>query len=143
MSASNYLESGVLNHLFRTDTFSKPTTVAVALCTGVPQDTQNGETIPEVPNAGGYARVDLGAPANADWTEVGQSNGSGIIDNAAAITFPQATSNWGMVSGVAIVDSASHGAGHVLLSAQLSTPRDIRENDTFQFATGALDLLLS
>lgn len=143
MAASDYLESGVLNHVFRSSTFSKPATIAVALTTGLAVDADTGATMPEVANAGAYARVDLGPPADADWNFMVQSNGSGLIDNVSAVQFPQATANWGMVSGVAILDSGVHGAGNLLLHAPLATPRDIKNNDQFQFQAGELDLLLS
>jgi hypothetical protein len=148
---SNYAESGLLNFLFRTNTnnFTKPATVAVALCSGIPAESCNGITIPELPNAAGYARVNLGAPANAIFTEVVQtfgdltdSNGSGNISNAGAVVFPVATANWGMVSGVAIVDSGVFGTGQMLIYGALQTPRDVKSGDTFQFNIGDLNLYL-
>lgn len=142
MSMSNYLESGVLNHIFRTDTLSKPTNISVALCTNVPVETDTGGTFDEVANAGAYARVSLGAPADADWNFMTQLNASGLIDNVNAITFPQATANWGMVSGVAICDDSSYGGGNMLMYSAIS-PRDIQSNDTFSFGAGDLDILLS
>lgn len=143
MSMSNYLESGVLNHIFRSATFSKPTTVAVALTTDYPTEDQTGGTINEIANAGSYARVDLGAPADADWNFMTQSNGSGLIDNVNQISFPQATANWGHASGVVLLDSATYGAGNVLMMAPLPNPRDIQNNDTFSFGAGDLDILLN
>ena len=39
MSAmSNYLEDQLVKHLFRTGSFTKPTVIAVALCTSAPTD---------------------------------------------------------------------------------------------------------
>jgi hypothetical protein len=141
MSAmSNYLESGILNHLFRTGTFSKPSTIAVALTSNIPDDTQGYS---EVANAGSYARVDVGAPDNGDWDFVDQVSDSGHIQNTAAITFPTATANWGMVSGVVVFDNATYGAGNVLFRGALPSPRDIRTNDQYSFAIGGLDIYLS
>ena len=73
---SNYMESGVLNFVLRanSNSFAAPSNVSVALLTnhdsnwGV--DAKNGGTMPEVANAGSYARGDLGAPSNADWDEL-------------------------------------------------------------------------
>ena len=44
---SDYLESGVINFLFRgnTNSFARPGNLAIALCSGVPQDHQTGATI--------------------------------------------------------------------------------------------------
>lgn len=141
---SDYAESGVLNWLFRsnTNTFAAPSTVAVALCSNIPSESQHGGTIPEIANAGSYARVDLGAPANADWTEVAQVSDSGGISSAADITFPTATANWGYVSGVALVTSATWGAGQVLVWGALTTPRVVLSGDTFKFTAGQMNLYL-
>lgn len=141
---SDYLESGILHHIFRGQTFSKPATIAVALCSGVPVETNTGVTIPEIANAGGYARVNVGAPSDGTWNFIVQSIGaSGLVDNVSAVTFPVATANWGMVSGIAITDSGVYGAGNLLFHAALTTPRDVRTNDTFQFAAGDIDIFLS
>jgi|TARA_B100000029_G_scaffold417245_1_gene421799 hypothetical protein len=143
---SNYMESGVLNFILRSNSnsFAAPSNVSVALLTnhdsnwGV--DAKNGGTMPEVANANGYARVDLGAPANADWNEV--STG-GATSNSSAINFPEATAHWGMVSGVALVTSATHGAGSILFHGALTTPRDVTSGDTFKFNAGDLDITLT
>ncbi len=144
MSMTNYLESGVLNHLFRTDTFSKPSTIAIGLTADVPLETDTGGTNTEVTNAGAYARVDVGAPTNGDWDFVDQGPGaSGHTQNTAVITFPKATANWGMVSGVIIIDNATYGAGNVLMFGKLTVARDIKNGDTFSFASSELNIFLS
>lgn len=140
---SDYLESGVLHHIFRGQSFPQPATIAVALTSTVPAETQTGATIPELANAGSYARVVVGRGDSA-WNFITQSTGeSGLVDNASAVTFPTATANWGMVSGVAILDSGVYGAGNLLFHAALTTPRDVRTNDTFQFGAGDIDVFLS
>jgi hypothetical protein len=142
---SNYLESGLLNYLFRSNTnnWSKPLTVAVALCTNVPAETQHGGTIPELANSNNYERYNLGAPANSIFTEITQAHGtlsSGLIDNAGTITFGPASADWGYVSGIAILDSGVHGAGNLLMYGALANPRDVKMNDTLTISAGALDI---
>lgn len=141
---SNYAESGLLNWLFRSNTnnFTRPLTIAVALCSNVPTESQHGGTIPELANTGGYARADLGAPANSSWAEVSQVSDSGLIDNSSQIAFAQASANWGWVSGVAICDSGVHGAGQVLMYGRLTTPREVLSGDTFVFNAGEFDIYL-
>jgi len=80
---SDYLESGLLNHIFRGQEFPKPSSIAIALTSGVPLDSDTGETIPELPSgiqkgnlfvSTNYSRVDLGNPensGNAFWSAVG------------------------------------------------------------------------
>lgn len=143
MHFSNFAESGVLNHIFRSSTLAKPVTMAVALTGIVPNDANTAASINEI-SGGSYARVDLGAPADADWNAVilDSTGGSGLMDNVAAVTFPQATANWGWVSGIALVDTTS-GSGNMWMYGQLTTPREILNNDTFEIPAGSLDIYLS
>lgn len=88
---SDYLESGILNHLFRNTIFDKPTTIAIALTSGVPKDNDTGSTIPELPSGislgsnfvtTNYQRLNLGNPLTTGtdiWASVG-------IDNTTAYT---------------------------------------------------------
>lgn len=96
---SNYLEDTLIGHLFRTATFSKPTAIAIALLTTNTDDAGTGTfstgTGTEVTNAGAYARVSRN-PLDANWTAT--AGGDGQTDNAAAITFAQATGSWGTVA---------------------------------------------
>ena len=137
MSAmSDYLELTLLDHLFRTATFAKPTVIKVALCTAATTDAQTGATITEVANAGAYARTGPN-PLDANWSAVGAA---GLTDNVAAITFPTATASWGTVTHIAIVDSATFGAGNSWLHGALTTSKTVGNGDIFQFNAGALDV---
>jgi hypothetical protein len=142
---SDYVESGILNYLFRSNTnnFPRPLNISIALCSGIPQDSNTGATIPEIPNAGGYARANLGAPSDSIFSEISQAHGafsSGLISNLGTISFPQATADWGWVSGIAIVGSSAYGAGSLLMWAPVGTPRDIKLNDTVSYAAGNLKI---
>lgn len=80
---SDYLESALLNHIFRGSTFPKPSSIAIALTSGVPLDSQTGSTIPEIPSGvskganfvtTNYKRLNLFNPSvsgNAIWNNVG------------------------------------------------------------------------
>ncbi len=141
-SFSDYAESGVLSHLFRSDTLSKPGTLAIALCANVPTDSDTGAlaTGHELANTGGYARQVL-APADANWTFT-YTNGSGTVANGSTITFPVATADWGWVSGVAICDSGVYGAGHYIAGGALAVPKLIGAGDQFKMNAGDLALYL-
>jgi hypothetical protein len=137
MSAkSDYLEAEILKHIFRTGSFTKPTVLAIALCTAAPTDASTGATITEVANAGSYARTTLN-PLDANWTAPGVG---GLIDNASAITFPTATGSWGTVTHVAICDSATWGAGNVLYYGALTASKVVASGDVFKFNIGDLDV---
>lgn len=135
---SNYLESKVYDHLLRSATWSKPTTLAFALCSGVPTSADTGATISEFANANGYARVNYGAPADSGWQVITADNGG---KNTLNIGWPACvTSNWGTASGIAICDNSAYGAGNLLMWGQLSTPREIRVGDTPFMGSGVLTI---
>ena len=142
---SNYLENKVIDHLFRTSTFTQPAVLAIALCTALPDDTSTGATITEVANSGSYARTALN-PLNANWTATqggttGASSGTnGTTGNATAITFPTATGSWGVVTHLAIVDSATWGAGNVLFWGALTASKTIGSGDVFTIDVAGLSV---
>jgi hypothetical protein len=140
---SDYLESGLLHHIFRGSSFPKPTNVSVALCSGIPLDSHTGSTIPELPltingSGTGYARYNLGNPSSVgddvwDYDLNDHNAGSGLIKNASTWIFNTALIDWGWVSGIAILDSSSHGAGNLLMHAQLGNPRIVYQGDAAKF----------
>ena len=157
-SLSDYLESGLLHHLFRAQTFPKPTNVAVALTEGVPTDSDTGSTIPEVPSGitgsgTGYARINLGDPSTLgdtkwEYNTEEHNAGSGLIKNASSFMFDEgagsaALVDWGWVSGIAIVDSGEYGTGNLLMWAQLENPRIIYTGDTVKFDSSTLQISFS
>lgn len=220
---SDYLESGILNHLFRDLTLSKPLQISIALTSGVPLDSDSGTTIPELPSgttqgntslSTGYKRIDLAAPSNDTWHEVGsdaqtgyavhqdstiasesgfyyplylneakassestnlssnshtfpefpnvtfyapqseeslaqQSNpgfllyeGNGFIKNKSSFVFDTALTDWGWVSGIAILDDATYGSGNMLMYAQLTNPRYVYIGDNIKFDALSLEVCL-
>jgi hypothetical protein len=141
MSAmSNYLEQQLLTHLFRTGTFTKPTTLYFALASGTLDETMDGTLGGlEMANAGSYARASL-APSDANFSAVSEVAGSGETQNSASITFPQATADWGTATDVAVMDSGVYGAGHILLLGKLQTSKLIGVNDQFSFSAGNLQI---
>ena len=236
---SDYLESQLLNHLFRSDLFPKPSSIAIALTNGVVKDSDTGSTLPEVPTGNqvgaptGYGRIVLGDPASSGdyyWSEVGEDTvttfsvyldagdsvrisnpdttfdisvtslsgyfyplytsetisdslstttprqsyrvefldkfpgialysplntfqsgiptnpgytsyeGNGFIKNNVNLSFNEADSDWGTISGIAILDSATYGEGNILMHSQLTVPRVIRQSDSVRFNTRSLEI---
>ncbi len=158
---SDYLESGLLHHVFRGESFPKPQNVAIALCSGVPADYHTGNAkslqgtgdLPELPSGDGsvdygYRRVSLGNPSsqgNTKWEyNLDDHNaGSGLIKNAETVLFPTALQDWGWVSGIAIVDSGEWGTGNMLMYAELNNPRVIYQGDTVKFDLSTLKIKFS
>ena len=103
---SDYLEEALVDHIFRSTTFTKPTTLYFALCTAVVVDSDTGATITEVANSNGYARASL-ASADANWNA--PSSGDGLTDNITEIVFgPASGGAWGTVTDIAIMDRYCH-----------------------------------
>ena len=127
---SDYLEGQIRAHIFRTATFTKPTTLYVALFTAAPSDSGGGTEV----TGGSYARVQRD-PLDANWTAASATNG--LTDNAAAITFPAPTANWGSVTHWGIFDAST--AGNLYFHGALTTPKTVNNGDPAPaFAIGAL-----
>lgn len=146
---SDFLEDEVVKHIFRTGSFTKPTSIEIALLTTNAIDGDTGQfstgTGVEVTNANAYVRAGDGDaqsntmdPLDANWTAT--SGGDGQTDNASAITFPQASGSWGTVAAMAFVDSITFDAGNMLFFSAVDTSRAIDNGDTAEFAIGAITI---
>jgi hypothetical protein len=136
MSATNYLEKSVLNHILGGPAYTKPATVYVALYTAAPTDSQGTGT--EV-SGNNYARVAL----TNDNTSFAALATDDIVAsakvNATAIVFPQASgAGWGSVTHFGIFDAAS--AGNCLFNGALGTARTILAGDAPRFLAGQLSI---
>ncbi len=129
---SDFLESALLSHVFRTTAYTQPTAIFVALFTAAPSDTGGGAEV----TGGAYARVSV-ARADAQWTVPGAA---GLIDNVNAITFPTASASWGTVTHIGLFDAAT--AGNLLMHGALTTSKTVGSGDTFSLAVGQLDISL-
>lgn len=226
---SDYLESALLNHIFRNVSFPKPSSIAIALTSGVPVDSSTGFNIPELPSGvqkganfvtTNYKRLNLGNPStsgNSVWNAVGVDDttvfhvygtsssgvsaggsgffyplylnqataqskdnlgianpfrfvefpnvtfyapnslqqsgvaqnpgytlyeGNGFIKNSSQLVFDTALTDWGWVSGVAIVDSSLYGSGNVIMYAKLANPRYVYTGDNIKFDVNSLEISL-
>lgn len=108
MGFTQDLRNKVMDHVFRGESLTPPSSVYVGLFTG------SSEVV-----GGGYSRVEVtfGVPAN------------GIIENTNALQFPIATSDWGNITSASIFDSQT--GGNRLADAQAITPQEVGENQQF------------
>jgi hypothetical protein len=125
-SKSDYAEAKVLDHLTGKASFTMPTAY-VGLYTATPSDAGGGTEV----SGGSYARVET---AGTDWAAAS----GGATSNAAAITFPEATANWGTVKQFGLFDDAS--AGNLLYWGDLTASKPIYTGDTASFAIGEIDI---
>lgn len=117
----------VLDHLLGRTAYTMPT-VFVGLFTTNP--TEPAGTGGVEATGGSYARVALS-------TGVGSLMGaaaSGSSTSTSAITFAQATANWGTITGLGFFDAVT--GGNLLASGPLAANEVVNSGDTFSFPTG-------
>jgi hypothetical protein len=127
MSASDYLEQKLLDHLFNEASYSAPT-IYVALSTTTPTDT--GNVTEPVDAVTPYIRKALGATTRTNST----------VTNDADVTFPIAGTNWGTITHFALYDAES--GGNLLGSGQLTVQKTVSTGDTVKFSAGSLTVTL-
>jgi hypothetical protein len=130
-SFSDWLEDELLDHVFMTS-WAALTNLYVGLSTADPLDDASGLA---EPSGNGYARVSTAA---SDWNAA--TGSPSTVDNANAITFPEATGSWGTVTHFAIFDAAT--LGNMLMHGSLTASKTIGSGDTASFAAGDLDVTL-
>lgn len=133
-SASDYLELKLLEEIVGKTAYTMPTAY-IALLTAAPTDASTGATIVEPAGADAYARI---TTSGASWGTAA----SGSIANAAILTSPTATGDWGEITHFALLDSATLGAGNVLVWGELTDSKTVLSGDSLSFAVGALIITL-
>jgi len=132
---TNYLEDKIVNHVFGSTTYTKPTNWYVGLLTATPSDSAGGTEV----TGGSYARMVCAFTIT----------GSGIAQavNTSAITFPTATADWGIVGWVGIYDALSGGNLVAYQNLQqsdfsTSTTKTINDGDIFKFNASTIKIQL-
>jgi len=121
-NATNYLETQLRKHLFRTGSFTKPSQLWVALHTADPTETG---AVGEV-SGGQYVRVQLN-PLDANWSAPDDTGG--VTKNQSMLTYPAPSgANWGSVTHFSIWDDA-YASGNALIHGALDTPQTINDGD--------------
>ena len=131
-NVTNYAEKLLLDWILTTGSATRPTAWFASLHTGDPGETGASE----LSSGSGYARQSASFAAAVDP--------AGTTTNQNALTFgPAATSNWGTVSGVGIVDMSTLGSGNFLFAGLLATARVVAIGDSLQIASGSLVVQMS
>ncbi len=135
---SEYAEAAVLNHILGISAFTMPATVALALTTVVPTNSNTGATITE-PTYTGYARL---AITSADWAAIVAGDPS-TISNAVQLAFANCTAGTSTIVGFAICDSLTTGAGNMLLYGSVPSTVISSTQTPATLAAGALEVTLA
>jgi len=109
----------------------------VGLSSADPLDDASGTSEPTA--AKGYARVKTTTTSGTSW-EIASATGV-TVQNAAIITFPTASNDWGTMTHFALFSGGTAGAS-VLCSGALTANKTVENGDTARFAAGALDICL-
>lgn len=144
MSAQNFFEDDILDLLFTNVAIPnvgdasglQPSATAgsfhISLHTALPAETASAQNTSEAAYPG-YARVAV-PRSLAGWTVA-----SGVVDNDAAITFPQATGGSETETHFGL-GSAASGVGNLFMKGALTASLAVSNGITPEFAAGALDV---
>lgn len=141
-SFTDYYENLHVDCMFRGQACSEssPASYYVGLLTAACSDSAAGTEV----TGGSYARVAV-SRATSSWkgthgSTTGASSGTnGTISNAAAITFPAPTANWGTVVNFAVYDAST--SGNMVLCQALTTSKTVNNGDAAPaFAIDALTI---
>jgi hypothetical protein len=132
-SMSNYLETKIVDWLFRGVSFTPPTTLYIALCTSAPTDSSTGSTLSEI-SGGNYTRQSI-VSNSTNWAAI--SSGNGTTSNSVEIKWASVT--WtGTVSHIAICDALT--GGNILFYNALSNSQAVSNGDTLSFGANNLSI---
>ena len=124
---TDYSENAILN-LMRSVAWTA-FAAYVALFTTATADDGTGTEV----TGGSYARQAAGLAA--------ATGAGGATSNAADITFPTATADWGTITHVAIMDAAT--AGNMIMHSALDASKTVASGDTFKLNAGDLDVTIA
>ncbi|MCP4299608.1 MAG: hypothetical protein GY783_03405 [Gammaproteobacteria bacterium] len=138
---SDFLEENLLNYVFNGGSTGGNALVYVALYTATPTDTGGGGGT--AVSGGAYARqavYDSADTHTVKWAAAATTSTKYAVKNAATVTYPTATANWGDVKAFAIFDHLT--TGNMLVFSPLDATKTVNANDTFKFTTGNLAVTL-
>ena len=126
---TDYLETALINHLFRSSAYTAPTTWYVGLLTAGCSDSSAGTEA----SGGSYARVAVAA-GTGNWAATSGTNGT--TSNVNAINFATPSAGWGAVTHFGLYDASS--AGNLLVCQALTVSKTINSGDTVSFPASSL-----
>ena len=138
VALSDYLENKLIDHVFRGQVYTAPTTIYVALYTSACSDAAGGTEV----TGGSYARPGL-ASSLANWagtqaaaSTTASSGTGGTTSNNTVITFATPSAGWGTVTHIGLLDAVT--AGNLLVCTALTTSKTINSGDSVTFPAASL-----
>ena len=127
MDFSNYLANKLISATVRNLSYTTPEKVYLALYKTDPTKDSIGIEV----TGDSYTRPDVTFTVPAD----------GVSQNSAQITYAVATTNWGNVGWVGIMDSKEEG--NLLYFTELENPKNILTGDQLKFKPTEITLTLT
>ena len=127
---SDYFENAIIDQMRNVAGPQVAVYVALFDDSASPAELEAGTLTNEI-SGGSYARELAGLTAGS----------GGLSSNAADITFPQATADWGIVTYVALMHAIT--AGNVLMHSALDAAKTVNNGDTFKINAGDLDVAVT
>lgn len=134
---SNFLESGILNHIFRESKLTQWSDLYIGLVSAYDAENMEGGVSNEL-SGGDYERVKF-AVKDGNWTPPYASGQATAIHNKSGIAFKVATADIGNVAGVIICSSQGPG-GDLLFHGPLTNSRTLTKDSQFVFPSGTLKI---
>jgi hypothetical protein len=135
-AASNDLETSIQNHILRNTAYTAASTLYFSLHTASPGESGYAGEVA----TGSFARVAVtNNPTNFPQCAI---TGDPTKLNGTAIQFPVASAGWGTVTHWSIYDSATLGAGTLLASGSLATPRTVITGQSPRLGVGTVSFTL-
>lgn len=134
-SFTDYTENKILDHITGKAAFSAVSPTYVCLMVSPVDDTSSGSSIVEPATVNGYWRV---TTTPGMWN----SASSGFSDNASLLSFPLATTPWGVVTYFGLTDTPTPGTGNLLGYADFTISKTVLAGSTMSFAVGDFELNL-
>jgi hypothetical protein len=132
---SDYLEQKLMDYVFNKVSYTSPDTY-LALYTTATSDAGGGTEV----TGGSYARelVDENGGTSPTWNLATVAGTAYRVDNAADVTFTQATASWGTVTHTSVMDAVT--SGNMLAHGALTSSKTVDSGDTFKFGSGDFDI---
>lgn len=124
---SDYLENKIIDATLRGVSYTTPANVYMALYTSDPMDDNSGSELV----AASYARTLTTFAAAVN----------GLTSNSNEVLFPAATTDWGTVTHIGIMDAST--GGNLLYHAPLTYPKIILNGDLFRVSIGNITIQVS
>ena len=135
---SDYLENKLIDHVFRGQAYTAPTTIYVALFTSACSDAAGGTEV----SGGSDARPGLAA-SMANWagtqsaaSTTASTGTGGTTSNNVAINFATPSAGWGTVTYIGLMDAVT--SGNLLVCTALTTSKTINSGDSVSFPAASL-----